>query len=329
MSVKDIAQHMKNNLLIYVILSVITGLIVGEFLPKEVFSSSVVKNSIVLLAIITVLPSMIQLNLINLKYATRRWRSAVIASILIFLIGPLTSYLLAYLIPDKEVGLGFILSNVVPASSASMGYVLIGGGDIELALVIALISIIGSFISTPTYVRLYASTIAVSVPLVKVMYAMIITLLAPLIIGQLIRYYLIRKLGSKFNRIVKPYLSIITMTSMLLLITLLIASRAKIVVTEPSLATSIILMQTVNMTIVTIFSLILSSLIRLSYSESISIVFLSALKNQSVAAAIAVTALCIKSGIVPALIPVIQAPLAVTYLHLIPKFRYLLNNVAK
>lgn len=55
----------------------------------------------------------------------------------------------------------------------------------------------------------------------------------------------------------------------------------------------------------------------ISLERHSAMAFISATKNQSVAAAIAVTDLGKAAALVPALVPVVQAPVAIAYLHLL------------
>ncbi len=207
---------------------------------------------------------------------------------------------------------------MVPASSASLGYVLIAGGDVELALIIALISLGGSLATTPAYLSIYASSLSLKVPVGKVAYVMALTLLTPLALGQLIRHALVKGLGKPLGEGMKPYLSLATMLTMLALITNLVAGRARLMTTNPRLAALVVCLQALSMTSVILASAALSALAGLSHGECVAVAFLSSLKNQSVAAAVAVTALGLRAGLVPALVPAIQAPLAIAYLHLMP-----------
>ena len=101
----------------------------------------------------------------------------------------------AKLFGDIDLSLGFVTSNIVPASSASIGFVLIAEGNIELATILAILSLLGSLPAIPMYLSFYASVSAVKVPIGKIVSAVIYTLVTPFIVGQITRLFLIyRKL---------------------------------------------------------------------------------------------------------------------------------------
>ena len=362
--VKAAASHFKRYLLPYSILAIIAGVAVG-YAYGSFFKAnrSLISDAIIVLAILTIYPSMIQLKMERLGIAARKVREIVLSMILVFAVSPLLAMGFSTLLPSQDVALGYVVSNVVPASSASIGYVLLAGGDIELATVLAVLSLAGSIVAIPAYLGAYASAVSVSLPMGKVMKALLYTLITPFILGQLTRHLLIgrkarglahreallavaglredggspdggvleryeslvREFRARFvedlERSVKPHLSLITMISMLLLIALLGASRARLIVGRPYTTFEIIGMQAVMLAILLGVVTGVDRLIGVSYEENEAIAFISATKNQSLAAAIAVMALGPGAAVVPALIPAVQAPVAIAYLHASPRLR--------
>lgn len=116
----------------------------------------------------------------------------------------------------------------------------------------------------------------------------------------------------------KPYLSLATMITMLILIGLLVASKAEVVVEKPRIVLDIVVLQSAMLGVLFGLITLIDKVLNVSYRDHMAVAFISATKNQSVAAAIAVMALSLKSAIVPALIPIIQAPIVIGYLHLHP-----------
>ena len=312
------------------------------------------------MAILTIYPSMIQLRLDELGNAAKKLKAVTVGLTMVFAVAPLLAILLAPLLPDKQVSMGFVLTNVVPASSASIGYVLITAGSIELATILSVLTIFGAFGSIPGYMGLYAKMASVHVPMALVMKSLGITLLTPLVAGQLTRYYLVHRRADKALRSgdhqryaclatrleggpahevaealrgikrcimasleqeLKPHLSLWTMITMIILIALLVANKAMIIVKKPMLAVDIFTLQAAIL--FTLFGIVtaVDKLLRLTYEDHVAVAFISATKNASVAAAIAVTALSPLAAVPAALIPVIQAPIAISYVQIAPKLR--------
>ncbi len=359
--VAKVSAHMKKYLLLYSILAIIIGVILGY--KYHVFlkaNRNLVKNVIISLAILTIYPSMIQLKLERIGSAAKKVKALVLSMFYIFVLSPILAMVFSTAIPNADVAMGFVVSNVVPASSASIGYVLLVDGDIELATVLAVFSLFGSLIAVPGYLNIYSSVTSASVPLGKIMGALVYTLVIPFILGQATRYlaikYRIRKkredyllnkenkatltqeleadiepfkveIVKELERSIKPHLSLATMASMLVLICVLAASKAFMMINSPHIAFMVIGLQAIML--FTILGLVTVSdrLLRMSYSEHEAIAFISATKNQSVAAAIAVMALGPGAALVPALVPAIQAPVAIAYVNLSEYVRKFFRNV--
>jgi len=199
--VRSLASHLKRFLLPYSILAILLGVAVG-YAYRGWFSAnkSLVSNSIIVLAILTIYPSMIQLKVEKLGAAAKKIREIALSMILIFLLSPLLAIAFSFLLENRNVALGYVVSNVVPASSASIGCVLLSGGDIELATILAVLSLAGSLVAIPAYLSVYASVISVSLPMGDVMSALIYTLVTPFALGQLTRYFLISRRAKNLAR---------------------------------------------------------------------------------------------------------------------------------
>ena len=332
--IRRVAQHMRKYLIIYTFLSLLTGLIIGcKYSHFFKSNPKLVKNLIVTFAILTIYPSMVQLRTEELAKSARMFKEIAISMFFVFIVSPILAMTFAKFFGDVDLSLGFVTSNVVPASSASIGFVLIAEGNIELATILAVLSLLGSLPAIPAYLSFYASVSAVKVPVGKIVSAVIYTLVTPFIAGQITRWFLIHrrlrglereekvKMAKRIEGKLKPILSLATMITMLILIGLLVASKAEIVVEKPRIVAEIVILQSAML--FTLFGVItfLDKIFKVSYSDHMAVAFISATKNQSVAAAIAVMALSLKSAIVPALIPIIQAPIVIGYLHLHPWLR--------
>jgi len=336
--IKKLAQHMRKYLIVYTFLSLLIGLIVGcEYFHFFKSNLKLAKNLIVTFAILTIYPSMIQLRTEELAKSARMFKEIAISMFFVFVLAPVLAMIFAKFFGDVDLSLGFVTSNVVPASSASIGFVLIAEGNIELATILAVLSLLGSLPAIPTYLSFYASVSAVKVPIGKIVSAVIYTLVTPFIAGQITRWFLIHrrlrglekeekvKMAKRIEGNLKPILSLATMITMLILIGLLVASKAEVVVEKPKIVAEIVILQSAML--FTLFGVItiLDKILNVSYGDHMAVSFISATKNQSVAAAIAVMALSLKSAIVPALIPMIQAPIVIGYLHLHPWLERFLN----
>ncbi len=326
-----------------------------------------VKNAILFLAIGTLLPSMIQLRAGRIgKEIQSKWKETLVALIIIFLVTPVVAMFFASHIGNKTVGIGYVAANSVPASSASVAYVMLAEGNIELATLLVILSILIALFAAPLYVGLYAQSIHVNLPITVLAKSVMIALLVPLILGQLIRYYFItikarrmardpevkmdcKNIVVKSNNIadvlvevekaieclegkistrLKPILSIWTMVFMLALISLLIANKASLLISKPTLAAYIISAQLGVYAIIILSLLGVSVLLKIKYRDHMATAFISLTKNQSVAAAMAVLAIGSTAAIPAALIPAIQPIVAILYISASPIIKRVLKDEA-
>jgi len=105
------------------------------------------------------------------------------------------------------------------------------------------------------------------------------------------------------------------MLSMLALVFVLVFNQYLNIITNFAVSVLILAYQAIVILGLLSFSLILSRILRISYEDHQAVALISITKNQSVAAAIAVSALGPKSALTPALVPLIQPILIVAYLH--------------
>ena len=346
-SAARIAAHLRKYLIAYVVLVVLIALSIGYYNAYffEVHKG-IIKNVILSLAIGTILPSMIQLRSEKMgKELRSKPKEVIITAVIIFIITPLLAMLFANHIGHRIVGIGYIAANSVPASSASVAYVMLAGGNIELATVLVILSVLIALFAAPTYVALFAQSVHVRLPITVLAQSVIIALLFPLILGQIIRYcFIIRKakkptqtfsgdlgvrerLEDKIMKRIKPYLSIWTITFMLTLIGVLIANKARLLISKPSLALYIISAQLVIYATVILSVIVASKVLNIEYRDHMAMVFISLTKNESVAAAMAVLAIGPTAAIPAALIPAIQPLVAILYISVAYIIKRILREI--
>jgi len=113
---------------------------------------------------------------------------------------------------------------------------------------------------------------------------------------------------------IKPYLSIWTITFMLMVTGVLIANKASLLISKPSLARYIISAQRVIYATIILSVIVASKVLNIEYRDHMAMVFISLTKNESVAAAMAVLAIGPTAAIPAALIPAIQPLVAILYI---------------
>lgn len=320
------SEHMRKYLILYTLLSVAIAVPVGYYSEKfTAANKDLFSDLIIIFAILTIFPSMVQLKTEGLAKSFRSWKPIAVSLAYVFLLSPIIALVLAPTFGNNEVGIGFVTANVVPASSASLGYVLIAGGSIELATALAVLSLIVAIPAIPFFLSLYGSQVSTSMPIFPILTSVLYILILPFIAGQLTRYPILRRKGPTFvNTTIKPYLSLATILSMIALVFVLVDKEASLMISKPQIVGYVIGYQSAIIAGILFVSILVSRAMRLSYEDHQAVAFISVTKNQSVAAAIATMALSPVSALAPAIIPMIQPVLAIIYINLEKPVRTLL-----
>ena len=361
MNAVKIAAYLKKYLVVYIILVILIALPIGYY-NAGYFKThkEIIKDVILFLAIGTLLPSMIQLRSEKMGEELRfKLKEVVVTIVIIFIITPMLAMLFAGHMSNKVIGVGYITANSVPASSASVAYIMLAGGNIELATVLVILSILMTLFAAPAYVALYAQNVHISSPITVLAESVVIALLFPLILGQIIRYYFIKRRAKKLARVskggleyikgnvldaedkgvkgclenkimkeIKPYLSIWTVTFMLVLIGVLIANKARLLISNPSLALYIISAQLVIYIAIILSLIIASKILSIRYRDHMAMTFISLTKNQSVAATMTVLTMGPTAAIPAVLIPAIQPLIAILYISAARNVKRILGEKA-
>ncbi len=316
-AIANISEHIRRYLIIYTIISVSAAILVGYLSESVTFANKgLFSDLVILFAIMTIYPSMIQLKTEGFARELRSWKPITVSLLYVFALSPLIAFLVGPTL-GNSIGAGFVVSNIVPASSASLGYVLIAGGSIELATALAIVSLAVSIPAIPLILDLYSSQSSLSIPVGPIMMSVVYILILPLIAGQITRYLLVRWKGkAKVDRSSKKYLSLTTMISMLALVFVLVDKEAPVIISMPQIVGYLIGYQSGIIIGILALSVVVSRIMHLSYKDHQAVAFISVTKNQSVAAAIAIFALTPEAALAPAVIPMIQPILAIIYIHL-------------
>lgn len=315
--IATLSEHIRKYLIIYTLLSVSVAIPVGYYTEQfTAIDKGLFSDLVILFAIMTIYPSMIQLKTEGFAKELRSWKPIVVSLLYVFALSPFIAFTLGPTL-GTSIGTGFVVSNIVPASSASLGYVLIAGGSIELATALAIVSLVVSIPAIPLILGLYSSQASMSIPVEPILMSVVYILILPLIAGQITRYLLIKWKGKvTVDRSSKKYLSLTTMISMLALIFVLVDKEASVMISMPQIVGYLIGYQSAIILGILALSIIVSRVMHFSYENHQAVAFISVTKNQSVAAAIAVFALNPEAALAPAVIPMIQPVLAIVYIHL-------------
>jgi len=280
-SIARLSDHVRRYLIIYTFLFTILALPIGYYFKAVIIShQTLISNLVVILAILTIYPSMIQLRVEGFLRSFRSWKQIVLSMLYIFLLSPLLAFLMAPTLGDPHIGMGYVTANVVPASSASLGYVLISGGSVELATALAILSLFTGIPVIPLLISSYGSKVSVPVPVEPIITSLLEVLILPLVVGQLTRYVIAKRKGlSCVDKSMKPHFSLATMLSMLALVFVLVLNQATRVITNSLLAILILAYQSIVILALLGISLLVSKVLHIPYEDHQAIALISVTKK--------------------------------------------------
>lgn len=277
--------QIKQNLSWAVLIALIGGLAVGYF-----FDLSIAKPLLLPLTIGMIYPMMVPLQFrmliqkCNLKLLS-------LTQLLNFVVIPLVAVGIAkfFFPPESPFSFVLLLIAILPTSGMTISWTGLAKGNLPAAVKITLSALIASVLLLPVYTHFFASSVQISVGAMLQRVLLIIGL--PLVAGQITQSLIIRKSGKeRFQKEIKPRFPLFSTLAVLLMIFLAVGLKAKVIVSEPALLLSLLLPLSLFYGISYLLSFGLGKLF-LSKENSISMIFGTAMRNLSVALAVAVTTL--------------------------------------
>ena len=324
MTLIKLKKHLNKYLPVYVITSMILGLLIGyKFALPVKRNMHIFKTLTTISVFLIIYPMMVNLKLEALKSSLKNVKALALALIFNFVYAPLLMFGLSKLmIKSPELGFGLLLATVVPCSSMSIAYTGLSDGNIELATLIVASSFIFALFAIPFWLGIFAGGYHVVFPVWQLIQTILIVLVGPMILGYLTRKILEKKMGEKkFIKIV-PLFPSVSLISMYVIVFLIMMLKAKMLIAKWTMLIWLMVPITIYFVITLILITWLNKKIHLSYEDHMAIVYASTGKNEGTAIAIATSAFNPITAIPAALIPIFQITFLVGYLKLA-------NNVKK
>jgi ACR3 family arsenite efflux pump ArsB len=317
-TVKALQEHLNKWLLLYVLLAMGLGLLVGY--PNAAWTTknaSVVKNLTTLAVFFIIYPMMINLKLEALLKVGKNIKGLLLTVVFNFVWAPLIGWILAKVfLTDPSLSLGFLLVMVVPCSSMSIGYTGLAEGNLELATVAVALSFVLAIVAVPLWMAIFAANYRVPVPIHDMLMSILEVLIAPMIFGYLTRLLLTRWLGEKKFLQLRPLFPSLSLLAMYGIVFMIFFAKATMIVNKWQ---TVLLLLAPNGLFIAITLIVMTWVnrhLKLSYRDNMAIVFASTGKNNGTAIAIATTAFSPLVAIPAATMPIFQILLLVSYLKM-------------
>ena len=313
-----VKKHLDKFLPLYVAISMIVGFYIGLHINVKAHASTF-KTLNLLVVIAMIYPMMVNLNVERLKNIAKAWKQILIALFMGLVVAPLLAYALILLLRlflpiSPDLAMGILLAIVVPCSSMSIAYTGLSDGNIELATIVVALSFTLAIVTVPLWLRVFASSLHVSISIWLLVKTILIVVVIPLILGVLTRIYLVKRFGNEgFSRL-KPLFPSISILGMYAIVFLIFMEKAKLVYTKILVVGVALIPLSLYYVLSLLFLTYLDKWLGIPYEDHMAVTFTSVGKNEGTAMAIALAAGTGLMAIPPAITPIVQIPFLVGYL---------------
>jgi ACR3 family arsenite efflux pump ArsB len=315
---KALQEHLNRWLLLYVVLAMGLGLLIGH--PNAAWiskNSSTVSNLTTLAVFFIIYPMMINLRLEALLKAGKNIKGLLLAVGYNFVWAPLIGWALAKVfLSDPLLALGFLLVMVVPCSSMSIGYTGLTEGNLELATVVVALSFVLAVVAVPLWMTIFAANYSVPIPISDMLMSILTVLIAPMILGYLTRLALTRWLGEKKFQRLQPLFPSLSLLAMYGIVFMIFFAKATMIVDKWQTVLLLLVPNALFIAITLVVVTWLNKRLGLSYRDNMAVVFASTGKNNGTAIAIATMAFSPLVAIPAATMPIFQILFLVVYLKM-------------
>jgi arsenite transporter len=315
---KALQEHLNKWLLLYVVLAMGLGLLIGHPNAKWIqVHQSTVSNLTTLAVFFIIYPMMINLKLEALLKVSKNIKGLLLAVGFNFVWAPLIGWVLAKVfLPDPLLALGFLLVMVVPCSSMSIGYTGLSEGNLELATVVVALSFVLAVFAVPVWMTVFAANYQMPIPIQDMLMTILTVLIAPMILGYLTRRVLTRRLGEKKFQGLKPLFPSLSLLAMYSIVFMIFFSKATMIVDKWQTVLLVLVPHGLFIATTLVVVTWINRRLGLSYRDHMAVVFPSTGKNNGTAIAIATMAFSPMVAIPAATMPIFQILFLVVYLKL-------------
>jgi ACR3 family arsenite efflux pump ArsB len=313
--IRTLLTSVKQNLLAVVIVSIATGLIVGQFI--ETGTKQRLQLLVIPALFVMVYPMMINIDVTRVVRASEHVRPMGLSLLINFAISPVIAVGLAQLFFTGSAGYAFGLYMIalIPTSGMTAAWTGLAGGDLEAALVALAVNLLVAVLVLPLYLSVLVGGTGMFDPM-ALYRQLAVVVVVPMVAGNLTRRYLLSQYDRSGFKSLKPLFGGISSAGVMLIVFIATAMQSAEILSDPITSVSTVI------PLVVFYALVLAvgaslgrSLLRTD--QSIALIYATSMRNLSIALAIVVA-----SEVIPteAVLPValgylVQPPLGALYMQ--------------
>jgi ACR3 family arsenite efflux pump ArsB len=313
--IRSLLVGLKGNLIYVVIASLVGGLAFGQVAGAGI--KSLVQAAVVPVLFLMIYPMMINIDLREILNVRTHAKVVGLTLLLNFVFAPLLAVGLARLFFDGSVSyaVGLYFIALIPSSGMTAAWTGLAGGDLESALVAMSVNLLAAIAILPAYLSVLIPGSVGFEP--TALYRQLATVIVgPMAAGTVTRWWLLRKYDMDgFNRL-KPVFGGLSSLGVMFIVFIAMTMRSATILSDP-ITSAITIVPLIGFYAgILAVGTVLGRLL-LSTDLAISLVYVTSMRNLSIAVAIVVASDSLPTeAVLPiALAYIIQPPLGAVYMH--------------
>ena len=306
---------LKQNLIYVVIASLVGGLAFGQVAGPG--TKGLLKTAVVPVLFLMIYPMMINIDLREILHVRTHAKVVALTLLLNFGFAPLLAVGLGRLFFAGSVGytIGLYFIALIPSSGMTAAWTGLAGGDLESALVAMSVNLLAAIAILPAYLSVLIPGSVGFEP--TALYRQLATVIVgPMVAGTITRSVILRRYDTDGLKRLKPVFGGVSSLGVMLIVFIAMTMRSTAILSDPvTSATTVV-------PLLAFYAVILAvgaGLGRLLLSDElgISLVYVTSMRNLSIAVAIVVASDSLPTeAVLPiALAYIIQPPLGAVYMH--------------
>jgi len=313
--IRSLLVGLKGNLIYVVIASLVSGLAFGQVAGAGI--KGLLQAAVVPVLFLMIYPMMINIDLREILNVRSHAKLVGITLLLNFVVAPMVAVGLARLFFAGSVGyaIGLYFIALIPSSGMTAAWTGLAGGDLESALVAMSVNLLAAIAILPAYLSVLIPGSVGFEP--TALYRQLATVIVgPMAAGTITRWWLLRTYDTDGLKRLKPIFGGLSSLGVMFIVFIAMTMRSAAILSDPVTSAVTIL------PLVGFYAVILAigtGLGRLLVSPelAISLVYVTSMRNLSIAVAIVVASDSLPTeAVLPiALAYIIQPPLGAVYMH--------------
>ena len=281
------------------------------------------KVAILPLTFLMVYPMMVNLQLKKV-FSKGDSKVQIVTQLINFGIIPFAAYGIGkiFFADQPLVALGLLLAALLPTSGMTISWTGFAKGNINAAIKMTVIGLVAGSLATPLYAKWLMGAV-IEIPLDRVFQQIVLIVFLPMIAGYVTQRLIIFKFGQeRYQNDIKKKFPMVSTISVLGIVFVAMALKAKTVISEPELLLKLLLPLIILYSLNFILSTVVGKLM-FDRDNGIALVYGTVMRNLSIALAIAMTVFGKEEGseiaLIIALAYIIQVQSAAWYVKFTDK----------